>query len=111
MCLLWLLFFLRGLPNLGDCEHQSVPACLFGLELFSSGACEFVELRFAPGVVYIPTRRDPAFLFDAIECGIQRSLLDIQHFVGELANTLNNPITMQFPKRERLEYQHVESSL
>src|ERR1044072_3357708 len=113
-CVLMCLFvaeFLCGLSDFGDGEHQSIPARFFCLQLFSSGACELVELRFAAGFVYVPARRDPTFLLDAIEGGIQRSMFDIQHFVGELAEALDDPVTVQLAQRERLENQHVECSL
>src|SRR5215216_1300980 len=70
---LWLNFFcaLRGLPDLRAGEHESVPTRLLCLQLFATGACQFVKLRLTSGIVYVPARRDPTLLFNAIERWIQ----------------------------------------
>ena len=102
---------LRGLSHFRDRQTESIPARFLSLELLSSRAREFVKLRFTASLVHVPTRRDPTFLLDAIERGIQRSLLHMQHFVGELPNALNNSIPVQLSERERLEYEHIERPL
>src|SRR5215208_3118627 len=63
---------LSCLSDFCDCEHEAIPTRFLCLELFSSGTCEFVKFRFTPGVVNIPTRRDPTLLLNAIERRIQR---------------------------------------
>src|ERR1051326_4308040 len=110
---LWLTFLcaLCGLPYLRNRETQPIPARFLGLKLLSPGARQLVKLRFTTSLVYVPTRRHPTFLLNPVERGIQRSLLHIQHFVGKLANALNDPVPMQLPERERLQYQHIERPL
>src|SRR5262249_32120943 len=102
---------LCGLSHLRDCEHESIPARFLRLELLPAGARELVKLRFASGFVHVPARRDPALLLDAVERRVERTLLDVEHLVRELSNTLNDSVAVQLSQRERFEDQHIERSL
>src|SRR5688500_16036862 len=71
----------RGLPHLGDREHETIPTRFLRFEMLASSARQFVKLRLASGFVHVPTRRHPTLLFYAIERRIQRSLFDVEHLV------------------------------
>src|SRR5687767_4119940 len=67
-----------------------------------------VVARLAPGRRLGPLRRDPPFLLETLEGGIERPLLDREHFVGQPLDVLRDGVAMQRLHGERLEDQHVE---
>jgi hypothetical protein len=81
--------FLHRLSHFGDGHLQAIPALLFDPELLAAGTGERIELGFAAGLGDPPTRRDPSFLLDPIERGVQGSLLDGEHFVRQLTDALD----------------------
>ena len=68
-----------GLKNEIDGTREDFPRrTLVGEGAFAS-SCEVIELR-APAVwAHSPLAFDPAFVLEAIERGIERALIDLQH--------------------------------
>ena len=54
---------------------------------------------------------DPAFLFELVERGIQRSVAHLQHVLGNLLEALPNRPRVERFEREDLEDQKVERAL
>src|ERR1700722_20934441 len=58
-----------------------------------------------------PTGRDPAFRFQALQCGIERAELDIESVIGSTADGLRDSVAVQGAGGQRAENQHFEGSL
>ena len=60
---------------------------------------------------FTPFGANPALLFQAMQCGIKRSLLHLQHVVRYLLNPLSDGPAMNRPEREGFQDQQVQRSL
>jgi hypothetical protein len=60
---------------------------------------------------FAPLTRDQALVLQPVERRLQRALLDLQLFAGDLLYAKQNPVAMQRAERDSLEDQHVESAL
>ena len=73
---------------------KALPVGLFALELFASGARE----RIVPGATIVlagaPLGLNPALLFEAVESGVERALLDLEDVAGNLLDALGDPPSM-----------------
>src|SRR5437762_5888219 len=94
-----------------DRRGEPLPRCGFLLELFPSGFRQRVELRASLVFGDAPLRGDPTLVLETLERGIERSLLDQQHVVGELSNPPRDGPPVQRLEHERLEDEQIERAL
>src|SRR5687768_17255470 len=83
-----------GAEELLHCQHE--PAPTFGLSTKSSATerGEAVILRATVVVRDLPVAVDPLLLLEALECRVERALIDFKHAVAQLLNALSDPPSM-----------------
>src|SRR5947208_16401686 len=82
-----------------DRNCQAVPACCFFPKSFSPGGGQPIKLG-APIVLgSAPFRFEQPLMFEALERGIQRTLLGEQSAAGDLLDTQQHAIDMQGTER------------
>src|SRR2546425_2779748 len=94
-----------------DCDAQPVPAFLLDGQLLPACPRQGIELGFTAGFRRAPFRLQPASLFEAVQGGVERSLVHLYGFPGDLLDSLRNRIPMSGLEREDLQNQHVERAL
>src|SRR5262245_39759013 len=105
-------YFLRcRVENAGDQRGHAVPLLCLGMELTPTGCGQPIELCFALIFGFAPLTRDQSLMFQPVQGWVQRSLLDLQRVAGDLLDTKQNPVAMQWAQRDSFENQHVESAL
>ena len=65
----------------------------------------------AVGFAAVPGTGEEATLFQAVEGGVERSFLDAEDFIGDLANAFCDSEAVVRPVRDGLQDHHVECSL
>ena len=90
---------------------ELLPTLHLGLQLFPALGSKRIELRVAACLRGFPLRFQPAAIFEAVEGGVKRALLELKKVAGDLLNPLRNGVAMNRPQRHDLEDQHVEGSL
>jgi hypothetical protein len=80
--------------DLSDSRSDCRPSGLFVLELFAAGRCDLVNA--SPAFVFgcHPFGPDPTSLFQAVECGVERALLDAK-LLGYGLNLGRDSVTME----------------
>src|ERR1700738_2486286 len=81
---------LGGLQDLGDGGGELAPGALFAFELLAAGAGQLVILCAAIIFRGAPTGFDPSAALAAMQCGIERALLDLQYVLRDLLDALGN---------------------
>src|SRR5580765_86157 len=75
----------------GDRSGETFPVSGLTFQLLPPRPGQFVELRTATELAGLPLRLDPTFLLQLVQCGIQRSIADLQvvprHLLESLAHS------------------------
>jgi hypothetical protein len=84
---------------------------LFALELFAAGRGELVI--FGAAIIFgrAPAGFDPAATLEAVQRGVQRTLLDLQNVFGDLLNTFRNGPAVLRLESNRFEDEQIQSAL
>src|SRR5262245_32416418 len=77
-----------------NCARQPRPTILLDGELLPSGGGEGIELRLASGFRLFPFGLKPSLLFQAVECRIERSLIELNDGPGDLFQALRNAVAV-----------------
>src|SRR5215469_1700297 len=105
-------YFLRPrAQNPFDHFRHAVPFFGFALQPALSRRGQVVVLRFPLVVRLAPLAPDPALILQAVQCRIERALLDFQPVLRNLLDTQQNSVSVQWPERDGFQDQHVERSL
>src|SRR5262245_25256870 len=87
--------------RLSDCfsdlrnrQSKPIPALFFSGKLFSPYSGKRVELGPASRLGHPPLGTDPAALLNPIDCRVKRSLLDLEQFIRQLPNSLDNAVAV-----------------
>jgi len=102
---------LRFLHDEIDRGGEAVPVGGFFFELEAAGGSEAVELGDAAGFGFGALALDPAFLLEAVERGIKRTLLDLQYVAGDLFDALGDGPAMLGFESNGLKDKEVKSAL
>jgi len=98
--------------NARDCGDELVPLGFFGGQLLFAGRRQPIVLELAVAVLGgFPFRGQPAFLFQAMQRGIKRAVLDLKDFIRGALDVLGDFVAVSGPELERAEDQQVERSL
>src|SRR5579864_2836033 len=98
--------------QLGNYRRHALPAFGFSSELFFAGACQRVVAGAAIVFRSAPLGRNPAALFEAQECGVERALIQLEKVFGNLLDALGDTVTVKRPERiERFENDEVKRAL
>ncbi len=81
------------------------------IQLLASRSGKRIELRLTPGLALRSLRFDPALLLQAVQSRIERALLHLQHFAGDLLDALGDSPAVAALNGEGLKNQEIESSL
>ena len=103
-----------SLSRLEDQLHglgETAPRCLLDRQLLPAGARQHVELRVASGIGLPPFRLQPPFLFEPVQGGVQRALVDLHDLTRDLLQPLRDRIAVRGLERQHLQDQHVERAL
>ncbi len=86
---------------------------VFGFRKQPALPCSGEPVIFGFAVVFrlAPFTGDPALMFQTIERGVQRALLDFQAIFGNLLDAQQNAVAVQGPKGNGLQDQHVQRAL
>jgi hypothetical protein len=91
--------------------REAVPVGSFLFKLRTAWGGESVELGLATGFAFSPLRLDPSLLLKTMQGGVERTLLYLENFAGDLLNPLGDGPSMQRFEKERFEDEEVEGSL
>src|ERR1700722_10849005 len=94
-----------------DSARQPLPARRLFLQLFSAQSCQGVEFCSSAELTGFPFGRDPAFLLQLVQRGIERAIADLQYLAGDLRQALTDSPTVQRLQRQNLEKQEVQGTL
>ena len=72
-----------------------MPLIEFCVELFASGGGEGVELGHAPVAGFFPDGFDEGFALQAVECGVEGTLLDLENFLRGREDALGDALTVE----------------
>ena len=82
-----------------------------GLKLFSARFRQRVELRLSPGFAVFPLRIEPAAIFQPVQCGVERTLMDLEKILGDLLEALRDAVAVPRAERKNLQDEEVQSPL
>jgi hypothetical protein len=71
---------------------------------------ERVELDLSAGIGFLPFGLKPAIVFEAVERGIERALVDLEEFFRNLLKPLRDGIAVAGAQGDNLQDQHIESA-
>src|ERR1022692_1638748 len=96
-----------------DRAGQLLPFRLLCHQLLLSSRGEPVVLEFPFQILPrgFPLRRNPPFAFQAVECRVERSVLDLQQVFCRSLDVLRNLMSMSGTKQQRPQDQHVQRPL
>src|SRR4029078_9754004 len=94
-----------------DRRGQAHPVGALILELAAPFTSQCVEARVAAGLGGRPFGGDPPAFLEAMERGVQRTLLHLQYVARDLLEPLRHGIAVNGPERDDLEDEHVERAL
>jgi hypothetical protein len=78
--------------------------CLAGLGQFVEAGLAIVFGRSPPGF-------DPALFFEALECGVERAVIDEQDVFGLLLDAASDTLAVLWPEEESTEDENVKCAL
>ena len=87
-----------------------MPVGLLVLQILAPRRCERIELGAAIVVRLAPLRLDPSVLLKAVQSGIQRSLIYLEHVLGHLPDALGDAPAVHGFKSKGLEDQEVQGA-
>ena len=102
---------IRSLENLRHRAGQPIPIRFLAGQLLAALRRQLIELRLSPVARLAPLRFEPAALLQAVQRGIERALLDLQNFLGNLPDSLGDAVPVNRTKRDNLQDQQVQCSL
>jgi hypothetical protein len=76
-----------------------------------SPGSELIELGLAARVGGLPASAEQFFIFEAMECGIEGSLLDLEGVAGDLLDSLRDGVAVNGPERNDPHDEKVEGAL
>ena len=79
--------------------------------MLSAGRCQPVIPGFAIALRSPPERRDPAAILQSVQGGVQGAVFNLEDVVRTTLNGMRDGVTVGRAENQRLEDQHVESSL
>src|SRR5579872_7274845 len=94
-----------------DCARVPGPCLGFQVELLLARSREPVESRSTAKFRNSPLRRNPALMFQTMESGIKRALVDAQYVQGSLLNPLRDCPPMHSAQLQGSEDEKVEGAL
>src|SRR5262249_41610607 len=94
-----------------DRLRQTLPVRDFVLEPVTARRCETVVLRFPVILRFSPLGGDETLMFETVQGGVQRSLLDLQRISRQLLNAQQDAVPVQGTEGNCLENQEVERAL
>ena len=94
-----------------DCVRQTIPVFEFLIHVLSPGASQRVELGFAAGLISPPIGLEPALLFEPVERRIERALLNLQCFFGDLLNAFGDGPPVLGLERDCFEDQKIQHAM
>ena len=89
-------------------DDELSPARGLDAECAASGRRESIVFRAAIVVGELPVAVNPFFLFQSLERGIERSLIDLEHAVGGLLDALCDSPAVHGTEREGAEEKEVD---
>src|SRR6185312_14349554 len=101
----------RFAQNEIDRARKAAPIGLLGFELFLSRFRQRIKLGLTAVFGTCPFRFDPALLFQAMQCRIQRPLLHLQHLVRNLLNAFGDRPAVLWLKGDCAHDQQIEGAL
>ena len=87
------------------------PSGRFFFELLTAFGGEAVEFRVAAGVGCAPLGGKVASVFEPVQRGIKRPLLDLQHIARDLLDALGDGVAVNGPRRGDFEDEQIEGAL
>jgi hypothetical protein len=103
--------FLGRLEHLSNGGGQLLPFALFRFQLLAAAFGEFIEFRAAVVLGCAPAGFDPASPLEAMQRRIQRTLLDLENFAGNLMDPLGNSPAVIGSQGQRSQDQQIERAL
>jgi hypothetical protein len=100
-----------GPENPCDGAAQTPPLIRTGGELIAAHAGNPIEARPAIGIGSAPFRFDPLTAFEALEGGIQRTVIDEQRSVGLLLNRAGDALPVLVTEGQDAQNEEIERSL
>src|SRR5690242_20286214 len=94
-----------------DCGREAAPVGGFLFELGAAGRGQRIKFGLTARFGFFPLGFDPGFLFQAMQSRVERALLDLQNFTGNLLNALGDGPTVLGLGRNGFEDQEIQSSL
>src|SRR5215471_5512610 len=73
--------------------------------------CKLIELRFSSGLGLLPPGGQKLLVFEAMKCGIKRSLLDLKGLAGHLLDSLSDGVAMNGAKSDDPQDEKIEGAL
>jgi hypothetical protein len=102
---------LRGSEDAGDRSGQPIPVGALLVELLTAEPGERIEAGLASSVGRGPFSCEPAALFEAMERGIERALLDLQDVAGHLLQALRDGVAVDRAEGDDFQDEDVERAL
>jgi len=87
------------------------PVRRFLFELGAARRGERIELGLAAGFAFGPFGLNPPLLFKAVQSRIERALLYLEHFAGDLLNALGDGPAVHGFRQEGFEDEEIERTL
>src|SRR4030095_8686960 len=75
---------------------KAVPIRFLARQMLAALRRQLVELSLPAVVRLAPLGGEPDSLFQAMERGVQRALLDLQHFLGDLPDSLGDAVSVHW---------------
>src|SRR5438105_908010 len=91
--------------------REASPLLRLFAELLSAGSGELIEARASSQLGHAPRRSDPSLLLDAMEGGVEGTLIDLKHVLRELLDTLGDRPAVARAGDEGAENEEVERAL
>jgi len=87
---------------------EPLPIEHFGLQLFPALAGKGVKLGFATRVCLPPIGVEPAAVFEAVQSGVEGTLLELKEIFGDLLNALGDRVAVNGAQSHDLEDEHAQ---
>src|SRR5580704_382590 len=102
---------LRSFNDQIDRRRQPAPVGRLFLQLRPPRRRQRIKLRLSPRFRFRPFRFNPCLLFQPVQSGVERPLLNLKNFLRDLLNALGNRPAVLRLERDGLENEQIESSL
>src|SRR5579863_3676570 len=102
---------LCALENERNRRGQTRPAFRFVFEVGPAGGSEPIEFRLPAGLRLCPVRGEQLLVFQPMQRGVERTLLDLESFTRDLLDLLGDGVPVDRPVRNDPENQKIERAL